>query len=73
MCLTPVKQCFPSRKSMTGESEFIFADSMDSVDVFDDITESLFGMAFSDNAAATTLFKFGNNSLLITSDFKVPS
>lgn len=72
--LTPVRQCLPSRKSITGDKLSDFDDSKEIFDVGDVAgADEVSSFAFSDRAAATTLLIFGKRSLLIISDFNVPS
>lgn len=77
--LTPVRQCFPSRKSMTGDklstlvcsSGFGCVDDGDDDDADDDEEESSSNSPA--RAAATTLLNSGNISFVTISDFNVPS
>lgn len=75
--LTPVRQCFPSRKSMTGDklSTLVCNNGFGCVDDEDEDDDN--GEESSSNsparAAATTLLNSGNISFVTKSDFNVPS
>lgn len=81
--LTPVKQCFPSRKSRTGDKlstlvcskGFVCVDGWDDDDDDDDIEEDVNESSSNSpaKAAASALLNSGNISFVTRSVFNVPS